>query len=119
MPTPHDIATDYLAVWNAPDDAERRRRLERWAPDADYRDPLMSGTGRDAIAAMIAAARAQFPGHAFLPRGTPDGHGEFARFSWSLAPAGGPAVAGGTDIVRLDGEGRIAEIIGFLDGDGA
>ena len=119
MPTPQDIATNYLAVWNAPDDAERRRRLEGWAPDAVYRDPLMSGTGRDAIAAMIAGARAQFPGHEFRPRGTPDGHGLFARFSWSLAPQGGTPVAGGTDVVRLDGEGRIAEIIGFLDGGGA
>lgn len=119
MPTPQDIATGYLAVWNTPDDEERRRGLEQWAPDAEYRDPLMRGAGRDGIAAMIAKARAQFPGHEFRLRGTPDGHGDFARFSWSLAPAGGPSVAGGTDIVRLDGAGRIAEVIGFLDGSGA
>ncbi|MEH6718801.1 MAG: nuclear transport factor 2 family protein [Aurantimonas endophytica] len=118
MPTPQDIAADYLAVWNTPDDEERRRRLEQWTPDAEYRDPLMRGRGRDGIAAMIAGARAQFPGHEFRPRGTPDGHGAFARFSWTLAPTGGPAVAGGTDIVRLDGRGRIAEIVGFLDGGG-
>ena len=47
---------------------------------------------------MIAGARAQFPGHEFRPRGTPDGHGLFARFSWSLAPQGGTPVAGGTTL---------------------
>jgi hypothetical protein len=64
---------------------------------------------------MIAGARAQFPGHGFALAGTPDGHGRFVRFSWTLAPAGGAAIAGGTDVVRLDEVGRIAEVIGFLD----
>jgi hypothetical protein len=65
---------------------------------------------------MIEAARTQFPGLVFTARGEPDGHGPFARFSWSLGPAGGTAVAGGTDIARLDDAGRVVEVIGFLDG---
>jgi hypothetical protein len=118
MKSPHDIASAYLAAWNAPDEAARARALAGWAEDARYRDPLMNGEGRAGIAAMIAGARDQFPGHGFALTGTPDGHGSFVRFSWALAPAGGAPVAHGTDIVRLDANERIAEVIGFLDGTG-
>ncbi|WP_295537600.1 nuclear transport factor 2 family protein [uncultured Pseudacidovorax sp.] len=117
MTDAHTLADDYLALWNDADDASRGRRLAaRWRTDARYADPMMQGEGLDGIASMISAARVQFPGHAFTRRGTPDAHGRFVRFSWSLAPDGGAAVAAGTDVVRLDADGRIAEVIGFLDG---
>lgn len=118
MNQPSEIAEDYIALWNEPDEAKRRGRIERsWAEDARYVDPLMRGNGHDGIARMIAAARASFPGHWFKLRGEPDGHADYVRFSWSLAPERGDApVGGGTDVVRLDPEGRIAEVIGFLDG---
>ena len=111
------IADRYIALWNEPD-AGRRRALATaaWSPDGRYADPLMSGQGPDGIAAMIERARGQFPGHAFALRGEPDGHGPFLRFTWVLAPHGGAPIAGGTDVARLDGEGRFAEVTGFLDG---
>jgi len=112
-----NIADAYIALWNDADADSRRARLSAgWSADARYADPLMRGEGHDGIAAMIAGARAQFPGHGFALAGTPDSHGPFVRFSWTLAPASGAAVAAGTDVVRLDGAGRIAEVIGFLDG---
>ncbi len=117
MTTPHAIAERYLATWNEAD-ATRRHSLiaALWSPQGRYVDPLMSGQGHDGLARMIETARTQFPGLVFTPRGEPDGHGPFARFSWSLGPAGGAAVAGGTDVARLDGDGRVVEVIGFLDG---
>jgi hypothetical protein len=117
MNTPLAIAEHYLATWNEPD-AKRRRTLvaQQWARDGRYVDPLMSGQGHEGIAAMIEGARAQFPGLGFTLRGEPDGHGAFVRFSWSLAPEGGATVAGGTDIARLDDDGRLVEVTGFLDG---
>ncbi len=117
MTTPLAIADRYLATWNEPDNARRRSLVAAlWSPDGRYADPMMSGEGHDGIAHMIAAARTQFPGLVFTARGKPDGHGPFARFSWSLGPAGGAAVAGGTDVARLDEAGRVVEVIGFLDG---
>ena len=114
---PRAIAETYLAAWNEADDLRRRELLEQgWAANARYVDPLMQGEGRDGIAAMIAAARVQFPAHGFTLHGAPDGHGSYVRFSWTLAPQGSGPVAGGTDVVRLDGQGRIAEVVGFLDG---
>jgi len=117
MHNPDTIAKDYLSVWNQVDAGARRTQMAAgWADEAEYADPLMAASGRDAICAMIEQARTQFPGHAFALRGKPDSHRQFVRFSWDLAPAGGPPVAGGTDVVRLDAQGRIAEVVGFLDG---
>jgi hypothetical protein len=116
MTDPRTLADRYLATWNEPDAARRAELLAAlWAPDGRYADPLMSGTGPARIGTLIEAARAQFAGLAFSLRGTPDGHGDFARFSWSLGPAGGEAIAGGTDVARLDAQGRLAEVVGFID----
>ncbi|CAH1659173.1 MULTISPECIES: nuclear transport factor 2 family protein [unclassified Chelatococcus] len=111
-----DIAHIYLATWNEIDDGQRRKLIAaRWSADARYVDPLMSGAGSEGIALMIAAARAQFPGHRFELRGTPDSHNDYVRFSWSLTAGEGHPIAEGTDIVRLDAAGRIATVVGFLD----
>lgn len=117
MTDPNLIAEQYLAMWNEPDPEQRRRMLAAgWASDALYVDPLLTADGTDALAATIDAVRDRFAGHGFTLAGKSDGHGRFVRFSWTLAPEGGAPVTGGTDIVRLDGQGRIVEVIGFLDG---
>lgn len=116
MTTPATLADRYLATWNEPDAARRHALVAAlWSPQGRYADPLMQGEGHDGIARMIETARTQFPGLQFSARGTADGHGPFARFSWSLGPAGGAPVAGGTDVARLDDAGRVVEVIGFLD----
>ena len=115
MIDPQEIAKTYLETWNAPSQELRREKLEFWTEGARYTDPLMHGEGREQIAEMIEAARTQFPGHSFTIAGTPEGHGNHIRFSWALAPEGSGAVAYGTDFVQLDGHGRIAQVVGFLD----
>ena len=117
MPDPKSIAGAYLASWNATPQ-ERLSALAAWSSHAIYTDPLMTGNGRDGIAAMMDRAVEQFPGHRFELAGTPDGHSAFVRFSWTLHPESGPPVAAGTDVVRLDDKGVIMEVIGFLDGVG-
>ncbi|QTK79423.1 Isomerase [Agrobacterium tumefaciens] len=110
------IAETYLAVWNE-EDGERRKLMvnKAWAETARYIDPLMQGEGRKGITAMIEAARQKFPGYRFVLTGTPDGHGDFTRFSWRLVSPDGDDVAGGTDIVSRDADGRIDSVVGFLD----
>ena len=117
MTDPKYVAELYLASWNAAP-AGRAAAMDIWSATATYRDPLMAGDGRDGIAAMIDAAVANFPGHHFVLDGTPDGHGPFVRFSWTIRPieSADVVVARGTDVVRLDGDGRVVEVIGFLDG---
>ena len=65
---------------------------------------------------MIAAAREQFPGFEFRLTGVVDGHHDIARFSWELVSAAdGSAPVAGSDVITLDGQGRIRAVLGFLD----
>lgn len=113
----HDRLIDtYIACWNEAD-AARRAALasEAFTEAATYADPLMEGRGADGIAAMIGAARAQFPGLRFRRSGKVDAHHDLLRFTWELAAGDGPAVAAGADIAELSTDGRFARVIGFLD----
>ena len=115
MSDPLAIATRYLDTWNETDPQRRRRLLaESWTDDARYVDPLMSGNCAVQIDGLIGAVQERFPGFRFTAVGTPNGHGEHVRFSWSLGPAGGEPPIKGSDVVELR-QGRIANVIGFLD----
>ena len=109
------IARHYIDTWNEPDEARRRALLARhWSEDASYVDPLMRAEGTAQVAALVAAVQQRFPGFRFALTGTPDGHGEFVRLSWSLGPEGDAAPIEGSDVVELR-DGRIGRVIGFID----
>ena len=106
----------YLAVWNETDPAARRAAIDDvFADGVRYVDPLAAVEGRDALDALIGAVQQQFPGFAFTSGGTTDGHHEQARFTWNLGPAGGSPLVVGFDVASLDGDGRIREVLGFID----
>lgn len=109
------VVDRYIASWNELDAGQRAELVARtFTAKARYIDPLVSGEGHTGIADMIGAVQGKFAGLVFSRRGTVDGHGAFIRFSWALGPAGGDALAGGTDFGVLDGE-RLSSITGFLD----
>ena len=112
-----EIVERYLAAWNETD-AERRRGLvdALWTEDGSYTDPLADAWGRAEIDGLIGAVQQQFPGFVFTLLGAPDAHHSQARFAWSFGPDGAvePPVVG-FDVVALDGDGRIATVLGFLD----
>jgi hypothetical protein len=105
----------YIATWNEAD-PERRRALaaQVWTDDGSYVDPLMEGEGPEAIAAMIGAAQAQFPGHRFELSAGPDAHNDVVRFTWNLVGADGP-VAVGQDFATVAEDGRFKTVTGFLE----
>jgi hypothetical protein len=110
------IADRYLAVWNERDDITRRARIAQlFAADATYADPMMRGSGVEGIDGMIKAAQQQFPGHRFTLHGTPDGHHDVVRFSWTLGLDGAAPVAKGSDVAWVDERGRLLRVSGFLD----
>jgi hypothetical protein len=76
----------------------------------------MSGDGADGIDAMIAAAQQRFRGHRFTLTAGPDAHHDRVRFTWSLAPEGGDAIALGADFAVLARDGRMQAVTGFLQG---
>lgn len=110
------LATRYIDAWNETDAAARERIVaEVWAEGARYIDPMVEAGGREQIAATIGAVQAQFPGFVFRLSGPVDGHHDQARFGWELGPAGEPAPIAGFDVVTTDGEGRMTNVLGFLD----
>lgn len=115
MITPIQVAHSYIALWNEHDGDRRLATLANaWSADAIYCDPIMRGEGYEEISALIGAAQERFRGLNFSLIGSPDGHGNFARFSWGLGPQSGDAVVKGTDFVVLEGD-RIVSVTGFLD----
>lgn len=110
------LAQQYLAAWNERSVPERRARVARlFTLDASYLDPMMRASSHEGIDAMIGAAQQHFAGHRFALAGTPDGHHDVLRFSWTLHAPDGTQVARGTDIATVAGDGRLAQVTGFLD----
>ncbi|MDC2954608.1 nuclear transport factor 2 family protein [Streptomyces gilvifuscus] len=106
----------YFEAWNAGEEGLAKAVAAAWAADGSYTDPLADVSGHEGIAAVITAAHAQFPGFAFRPVGTVDGHHHTARFAWELvSEADGSAPVAGFDVITLDADGRIRTVLGFLD----
>ncbi|KOV64192.1 nuclear transport factor 2 family protein [Streptomyces sp. MMG1121] len=110
-------AARYFEAWNATEpEALKKAVAAAWTVDGGYTDPLADVRGHEGVAAVIAAAHEQFPGFVFRPLGTVDGHHDTARFGWELvSEADSSAPVAGFDVVTLDAEGRIRQVLGFLD----
>ncbi len=114
----------YVATWNETDAARRQASIARaWSPSGRYRDPIMASDGPAEIDAMLAAVQARFPGFVLKRTSKVDSFvatGEHAqeryvRFTWSLGPAAGPSGVEGVDFGTFDPEGKLAEVVGFID----
>ena len=106
----------YVATWNETDASRRQAGIARaWAPSARYRDPLMASDGHAGIDAMLASVQAKFPGFVLRRTSKVDAHNGAARFTWSLGPASGPSVVEGVDFCALAPDGRLVEVVGFID----
>ncbi|MFI6369398.1 nuclear transport factor 2 family protein [Streptomyces sp. NPDC050546] len=107
----------YFEAWNAESPSAREKAVAAaWTEDGGYTDPLADVRGHEQIAGLIAAVREQFPGLVFRLAGAVDGHHDTARFSWELvSETEGSAPVAGSDVITLDGQGRIRAVLGFLD----
>jgi hypothetical protein len=111
-----EVATSYIAMWNATDEQDRAKLVaELCADDARYIDPLVVAEGGQAIAATIDCAQQQFPGWTFRPAGEVDGHHNQAHFTWEFGPEGVDAPVAGFDVAVLSDEGKVVAVYGFLD----
>ena len=110
------VAEKYIALWNEADQPRRKALIAKaWTEDASYVDPMMQIRGHDEIDAMIGAVHQRFPGHVFALSGTPDGHGDRVRFSWTLGAPEALPIAHGTDFGIVASDGRLRAVTGFLD----
>ena len=111
-----DLAVRYIALWNETDPATRRRAVdELWAEQGSYTDPLVEARGREQFDGVLAAVQHDFPGMVFTLVGPVDAHHGIARFGWGLGPGDGEALVVGFDVLVAGPDGRIAQVLGFLD----
>ena len=110
------VIDTYVATWNETDPDRRRTAIARaWAEGGSYRDPLMAGDGHAGVDAMLAGVQGKFPGFVLKRTSKVDHHNGAVRFSWSLGPAGGPAIVEGVDFCALAPDGRLVSVVGFID----
>jgi hypothetical protein len=111
----NDLVDRYIAVWNETDAAKRQALIaSTFTADTHFIDPIQEGSGRDGIEALVAGVQERFPGLRFRRAGAADGFRDRVRFRWELGPAGGEALAEGTDFGTV-ADGRLAAVTGFFD----
>jgi hypothetical protein len=113
----NELVVSYLAAWNERDPQRRRELVAKtWSDDGTYVDAHRRGAGHQAIDAMLATAQESFPGYRVRLVSGIETHNGHARFSWA---AGGtpeaPLYLGGTDVVTVGKDGRLAAVVGFVD----
>jgi len=106
----------YIGIWNETDPAARRTLIEQtWAEDATYRDPVLDGSGRDGIDAMVAGFQQAYPAHTFVLDGANRLDASAHRFGWRLLGPTGELQMTGQDVYELDAEGLLQSIVGSFD----
>ena len=105
----------YVAAWNEPDATARMNILERcWAEDATYLDPNADLRGREALGAHITKMQAGRPGARIEVMSGIDLHHNVVRFLWRLVRGDGSAGDVSIDFGEVDGNGKLAKIVGFF-----
>src|SRR2546423_1822500 len=102
----------YVAVWNEPDPAARRRAIaELWAEDGVESPEPAEHRGHHALEARVAGAHDQFVAtgeFVFVAGEEVLTHHDAVTFTTHMVPAaGGAPVWSGTIFLQLDEDGRI------------
>lgn len=110
------LADQFITMWNEAD-GDRRAELIAglWSEEGSFVDPILEATGHDGLNGMVEKAQQMFPGHSFKLVSEVDTHHNYLRWTWELAAEGQPAVAGGTDFATLDIDGKLGEVVGFIN----
>lgn len=114
MPTPEDVMTTYVALWNAPNEQKRRQLAEEvLTEDATILYPTIAVHGRDEFVGALGAFYERLPGaHFEKTSGVEENHG-WMRASWDMVRADGRVGLQGEDVAELTDNGRVCRVIGF------
>ncbi|QBR93202.1 nuclear transport factor 2 family protein [Nocardioides euryhalodurans] len=105
----------YVAFWNTADpDEQIRLAAETFTDHVRSHVPVGVLRGSEELIGFRNRFAQHAPDYSFRARVEPDAHHTRARLQWELL-TGGTTFATGTDVLELDGAGRIASITGFLD----
>ena len=112
---PSEAVATYGAAWAETDEAARRKLLEQaWSEVGTYLDPMGRADGREALVAHIGGFHQMMPGHRIESTSGVDEHDSYFRFAWRMLDPDGAVAMEGVDFGALDGDGKIASIVGFF-----
>ncbi|MET7423972.1 nuclear transport factor 2 family protein [Dactylosporangium sp. NPDC005555] len=110
------VVRRFIEVWNETDPVARRAAIDAlFTEDVRFVDPMAAVRGRAEVDGMIGGVQARFPGFVISPLGAVDGHHDQARFGWEMGLPGQEAPVAGFDVVTLAADGRVDQVLGFLD----
>jgi hypothetical protein len=109
----------YVAVWNEPDAALRRRRIaDLWTPEGANLTKTLEARGYEALEARVRASHEKWVrdgGCFFRPRDVQGHHGA-VRFKWEMVSvSGGEVISVGYDFLVLADDGRIRTDYQFIE----
>ena len=109
------LVRDYLAAWNEPDAGHRQVLLERcWGIDANYVDPTVELSGREALSRHISMVQEKRPGAYLEFVSGVDSHHNVVRFLWRLVRADESRGDVSIDFGEIGRDGRLLKIVGFF-----
>lgn len=109
------VIAQYGAAWQEPDSGRRASLLDAvWAEDGVYCDPSAEITGRRALVDHIGGFHRARPGARIELTSAPSVHHDQVYFTWRMVSAEGAVELTGVDFGMLDGDGRLARIVGFF-----
>ena len=110
-----DVVSTYVRAWHESDEVARRDLLElSWAENGVYTDPSSTISGREALVEAISDFHQRRPGVRIEVRSAVDAFDRHFRFVWATVDASGTVLREGIDVGRIDDDGRIESIIGFI-----
>jgi hypothetical protein len=116
MPTPDQVMDAYLAMWNEPEEAERRRLAEQTlTEDGIIMYPSVQARGWHDIVAGIGLIQHRIPNIRFVPTSGREQHHGWLRATWRMLQGDGSVLLDGVDIAELADDGRLLRVIGFHD----
>ena len=119
MGTHTELVESYERIINEADrDEQLAAAHEAVADDVTFVGPLAGEvSGRETLVDTMRTMRERVPAeHIQIQRTTPvDEHNGWLRYGWEFTDADGRVVMRGVDVARLDGDGRLATVVAFVD----
>lgn len=111
-----EIADRYTAFWNASTDEDQQRLAALTFVDGvEYHAPIGVLTGARAMIGFRQEFTSHVPTARLVARRVPERHHDRMRFQWEIVVGDEESFATGTDVLELDGDGRISSVTSFLD----
>lgn len=112
--SPAATAGAYVSFWNLSAEEQRTLGATLFADDVARSTPIGESTGLEALIDFTHQFAEGVGDFTFVARTEPDSHHGHVRVRWDIRKEEG-SFAEGTDVLDLDGSGRIAAITAFID----